>query len=243
MKRQQIRKLLLIISMLTFPITLYYLSPALIIQGAAGGIITGSFIVFTMQFLLSLVFGRAFCSYICPAGGVQEACTLMVNKKAKGGKLDWIKYIIWVVWLSIITLMFVLNKNPLKIDFLYQTNNGISVSEPLSYIIYYIVIALIVGLALTTGKRGFCHYVCWMAPFMIVGSRLKKDLNIPSLNLKSEREKCINCKKCSQVCPMSLNVNEMVQKGDNFNTECILCGECIDSCPKKVLSYHIGRCR
>ncbi len=34
MKRQNIRKLLLIISMLLFPITIWYMSPYLIIQGA-----------------------------------------------------------------------------------------------------------------------------------------------------------------------------------------------------------------
>ena len=48
MKRQQIRKLLLIISLLIFPVTLYYLSPALIINTGLSGIINGSFIVFAL---------------------------------------------------------------------------------------------------------------------------------------------------------------------------------------------------
>ena len=47
MNRQNIRKLLLIISLLLFPITIWYMSPYLIIQGAMEGIITGSFVVFT----------------------------------------------------------------------------------------------------------------------------------------------------------------------------------------------------
>lgn len=42
MKRQNIRKLILIISMLLFPVTIWYMSPYLIIQGAMEGIVTGS---------------------------------------------------------------------------------------------------------------------------------------------------------------------------------------------------------
>ena len=36
---------------------------------------------------------------------------------------------------------------------------------------------------------------------------------------------------------MSLEVSLMVQKENMDNSECILCGECIDVCPKKVIKY------
>ncbi|MCA1076459.1 hypothetical protein K9O30_22675 [Clostridium bowmanii] len=49
MKRQNIRKALIIISFLLFPITIYYFSPFLIIEGMTKGIITGSFILFTLN--------------------------------------------------------------------------------------------------------------------------------------------------------------------------------------------------
>ena len=45
-KRQRLRKMLLIISLLCFPVTLYYFSPALIINAGLAGIINGSFLVF-----------------------------------------------------------------------------------------------------------------------------------------------------------------------------------------------------
>ncbi len=70
MKRQRIRKAIILISFLLFPITLYYFSPVLIIQGAYEGVITGSFIVFSLLFLVSLSLGRGFCSWVCPAGGL-----------------------------------------------------------------------------------------------------------------------------------------------------------------------------
>ena len=94
MKRQQIRKLLLIASLLLFPVTLYYFSPVLIINAGLNGIINGSFIVFLIMFLMSIPFGRLFCSYFCPAGGLQE-CAFAVNEtKPKQGWKNYIKFVI-----------------------------------------------------------------------------------------------------------------------------------------------------
>lgn len=79
MKRQRLRKLLLIASLLLLPVTLYYFSPALIINAGLKGIIHGSFIVFMLMFFLFIPFGRLFCAYVCPAGGLQE-CAFLVDE-------------------------------------------------------------------------------------------------------------------------------------------------------------------
>lgn len=239
MKRQKLRKALVICSFLLFPITMYYLSPYLIIMGASEGVIAGSFVVFGLMFLVSLFLGRAFCGWVCPAGGLQECCVLASDRRAKGGWLNWIKYLIWVPWISIIAIAAVNAGGLKKIDFLYQTKYGISISEPKAYIIFYAVILLIVIMAFTSGRRSFCHYVCWMAPFMIIGSKIKNKLGYPSLHLKGDKDKCIGCSSCTKKCPMSLEVMDMVQRSDMQNTECILCGECIDACPKKAIKYAI----
>ena len=241
MKRQKFRKALILISFLLFPITIYYFSPYLIIQGAFEGIITGSFIVFGLQFITSLFFGRAFCGWICPAGGLPECMTLAQDKKAKGGKLNLIKFAIWIPWIASILFIALSIGGFQNIDFLYQTMNGISVANPMSYIVYYGVVLLIIILSLATGKRGFCHYSCWMAPFMIIGTKVKDRLNLPSLHLISDKSKCISCNKCTQKCPMSLEVQVMAKLGVMRNSECILCGECVDVCPKSVINYKIKR--
>lgn len=241
MKRQQTRKLILILSFLLFPITLFYFSPAVPIEGAINGIITGSLIVFSLQLITSVFVGRLFCGWLCPGGGLQEICMLVAKKSAKNGKLNWIKYVIWVTWITILVSIFVKSGNPIKMNFLFATQHGISVADPLQYIIYYIVVGVIVILALLFGRRAFCHYGCWMAPFMVIGIQIKKLLNIPSLHIAQTEDNCKNCKKCNQVCPMSLDVASMVQKGNMFDTECILCGECIESCPTKAIQYQFGK--
>lgn len=237
MKRQKVRKTIVLISFLLFPVTLYYLSPYLIIQAGMDGIVSGSFIFFILLFLGSLFFGRAYCGWVCPAGGLQVCASMVNDKKFKGGKRNWIKYIIWVPWLISIILVF-LNSNGIRaLDPLYYTENGISVAGMAGYIMYFGVVGMILILSLTWGKFSFCHSFCWMAPFMVIGSKIKNKLKYPSLYLKAESAKCINCRQCVRICPMSLDVNEMVRSNRMNNPECILCGQCVDTCSKGAVRY------
>ncbi|MFX0095658.1 MAG: 4Fe-4S ferredoxin, partial [Candidatus Hodarchaeota archaeon] len=56
-KRQIIRKALIFTMFLLFPIIINYFSPYLIMDAAAQGIISGSFVVFILMFLSSLFLG------------------------------------------------------------------------------------------------------------------------------------------------------------------------------------------
>jgi len=63
----------------------------------------------------------------------------------------------------------------------------------------------------------------------------------PSLRLKVDKSKCINCKTCAKNCPMSLDVNGMVGSGSIENSECILCGSCVENCKKGVIKYSFSK--
>lgn len=184
----------MLISFLLFPITIYYFSPVLVIKGASNGIAVGSLIIFALMFLLSLIVGRGFCGWICPAAGIQECCFIAVDKKARGGKFNLIKYIIWVPWVLMIITLTIMAGGFNTVDFFYQIKDGISVSDKYGYIIYYFFVGLIVLLSLVTGRRGFCHYVCWMAPFMVIGSKIRSVFPIPSLRIISVKDNCKSCK-------------------------------------------------
>lgn len=238
-KRQRVRKGLLLVSLLLFPITIYYFSPYLIIQGAIEGVVSGSMIVFGLQFLSGMFFQRLFCGYMCPMGGLGELAFLVNDHKPKQGIRNYIKYIIWVIWFGSIVILFIIGKNKIQINPFYYTDHGISIGNIYGFIIYYFIILLFLSFSLLFGKRATCHYICWMAPFMILGSKIGRLLHIPQLGIKAKQENCINCHLCEKACPMSVNICDMIKKGGIQSSECIQCGACVDQCPKNVLKYKM----
>ncbi len=237
--RQRIRRTTLLISLLLFPVSMWYFSPYIIINAAMEHVINGSFIVFVAMLVFSVFFGRVWCGYLCPSGGLQE-CVLRINDNpAKQGKRDKIKYMIWIIWICAVIATFVMGKNDVTIDPFYMTDHGISIASICNYVIYYGVIFLLLMPALIHGRRAACHYICWMAPFMVIGSSIGRFLHLPQLHLEADKDKCISCGKCSRACPMGLDVKKLVAEGRNAEcTECIQCGACIDECPKSVLKYQ-----
>ena len=233
--KQRVRKGILVFSALMFPITFFFLSPMVIVMSAAKGILNGSAMIFGLLLLFSIVGSRLFCGWLCPGGAVQDYVSSANNRSwnSKGKNLS--KYIIWGVWFSFIVFLWIHNR-PLKGDFLYFVNIDMQY-----LIIYAIVMTVIYLFTLLTGRRGMCHSLCWMAPFMVIGEKLADLLHIPRFRLKAKPDDCISCGKCSRSCPMGLNVAEMVQSKGMDSSECINCLECVDGCPKNAIHFGISQ--
>ncbi len=237
--RQKTRRAILFALLLLFPVTLNFFSPYLFLQGASEGILSGSALLFGLLFLSSLFLGRSFCAWVCPGAGIQEITGTINDRRVNGKKLDWIKWVIWAIWMGFFAFLLV-RAGRVTVGAFYMTETGISVDAPMKYITYYGVVALIFLPALFGGRRAFCHTICWMAPFMILGRKVANLLRIPSLRLGVDEPKCIDCAICDKNCPMSLPVNAMVRARGMENSECILCGTCIDVCPKDVIRYKVA---
>ncbi len=238
--RQRIRRGVILVSFILFPITMNYFSPYVIIDGASQGVINGSFIVFGLLFLSALFLGRAWCGWGCPAGGLQEAGTGINNGPFKTGKRDWIKWAIWLPWLGIIAWAAISAGGYRRVDFFHLTEGGVSVAEPVQYITYLIVVGVFLLLAVTMGRRAACHTICWMAPFMIIGRWLRNPVAWPSLRLVASAASCKDCLKCTSNCPMSLDVHGMVQRERMEHSECILCGTCVDNCSQAAIRFSFS---
>jgi polyferredoxin len=238
--RQRIRKALVILAFLSFPVTMNFLSPYVIIDGAMYGIVNGSLLVFGLMFFASLFLGRAWCGWVCPGGGIQEIVEPVNVHPVNLAKIDWIKWLVWFPWISLITWLAIRAGGYRSLNLLHLTESGISVDEPVKYIVYYVVIFLFIGLAAFIGRRAGCHSICWMAPFMIIGRWIGNRFGWYSLRLVADASTCTDCKLCTKNCPMSLDVNTLVHSGKMEHAECILCGTCVDNCTKKVIHYSFS---
>lgn len=237
--RSKIRKAVTLISLLLFPITLNYFSPYVSIDGARYGIVSGSLILFMFLFLSAIFLGRAWCAWLCPIAALSDMAQGVNDKRVNVKKLKVIRYSIFTIWAAILIAMFVMAGGVTTVIPLYLTENVISVDSPVKYIVYYFVLAIFVILTFILGKRGACHSICWMSPFLVGGYKIGEQLKCPQLRVTADASKCLVCGKCDKKCPMSIPISSEIKKGYIQTSDCILCGQCIDNCTNNVLSYGI----
>jgi polyferredoxin len=196
-----------------------------------------SFFAFVLMFLLSLFFGRAYCSWFCPGCGIQEILSLFIKKKSKNSKALYIKYFIFTIWIGAIITGYILNGIN-KVDLSYGMSD---VNFERKIILTIGALILVVPLTVIFGKFASCKYICWQVPFMVIGTKIRDYFHLKGLRLKSENIKCNSCKVCTTKCPMNIDVMENVKNGQMANSECILCGNCIEHCKQKVIWFSMSK--
>lgn len=73
-------------------------------------------------------------------------------------------------------------------------------------------------------SRPFCRYLCPLGAFYSLFNKCGL------YRMRVDETKCVDCKKCQQVCPMGVEVTK------NINSlECIRCGKCRDVCSVKAI--------
>jgi len=237
---QRIRKPIVIFIALLFHFLLIFhlfFSPVIIVFASYRGIINASFIAFIVLFILSLFFGRAYCSWFCPVCGVQEIMTLLVKRKSRNTKALYIKYFIFAIWIGIIVTGYIINGFN-KVDLTYGMTD---ITFERKIILTVGAIVLIAPLTAVFGQFASCKYICWQAPFLIIGTKIRDYFHFHGLRLKAETDKCKSCTICNIKCPMNLDVMANVKNNRMNNVECILCGNCIDCCKHKVIKFSITK--
>ena len=237
--RQRIRKSLLALMFVLFQYRLFHLffSPVLIVVAASQGIVNGSLLIYALLFLGSLFFGRAWCGWLCPGAALNEACSVVTHKRCRGGKADMAKYIISAVLAGAIGYMAYRAGGFHAVDPFFGMERRSHLQD---IFLLFGAVVIIVPLALLLGRRANCRYLCWEAPIMIIGTKIKNIIRWPSLHLTVNPAACKDCGMCDRLCPMSLPVAEMVKRGNMQNAECVLCGKCVDNCPTGAIRFAFG---
>ncbi len=164
-----------------------------------------------------LFFGRGWCGYACWTGMILD---LLPYKTPKGERkrIGWIRYIVFLLSFSFVVALFIFKVNNLEKVMFWSFIIG--------NLIYYalgIVLAFIFK-----DNRAFCKYICPITLF------LKPVSYFSYLRIKCDHDKCIECKKCINSCPMNVDMLDDSRKRKN-GTECILCFNCVKECPKNAL--------
>jgi polyferredoxin len=110
---------------------------------------------------------------------------------------------------------------------------GWQFEDPVHYAMWPIIGMLLVGPFLV--PRFFCRYLCPQ------GAMTSLFNNVSLLHIHKEQEKCTKCNACYSHCPMRV---ELVQNEDVKNRvndlNCTFCGECVERCYERALSFKMG---
>jgi ferredoxin-type protein NapH len=196
--------------------------------------------------ILALIFGRVFCSWVCPFNTISEYWQLLTAKifrrKARKVKLQVPDnnprpFIYWSVLISLFVITYILDF-PL-ITFLSAP--GIISAEISHYIMGMglgIEIAVVFGIIFIEGilfKRYWCKYVCPVGGVLSV-FRTKKTMTLVHNPVVCD---CAGqSEPCGYSCPLNLS-----PKRKDLYPYCFNCGKCVKICEKTgsgALSFRFG---
>ena len=193
------------------------------IEGFWYYLFTGVFEAATIHYAVSkifgpLIFGRGWCGYACWTAMILDLLPFKVPQNPRKEKIGVIRYVMFALSLIFVGSLFLLQVGNLERIMFFSFLIG--------NILYYLVG---IGLAfLLKDNRAFCKYICPITVF------LKPMSYFSLMRVKVDKDQCIGCNKCRHVCPMNVDMTDNSRKREN-GTECILCFECVESCPKKAL--------
>ena len=210
--------------------------------------------------LLTLVFGRIYCSVICPLGILQDLLARLRKKKNKytySREVRWLRYPVLVLFIvaavagfgSLMQLLAPYSSFGRIATMLLQPlwmlgNNvlGFLAERADSYAFYTVdvwmkslpvfVIALVTLVLLTVlAWRGGRTYCNTICP---VGTLLSLVARFSWLKIRFDAEKCRNCSMCSRNCKASC-IDYKTHTVDY--SRCVACGNCISNCKFGALKY------
>jgi polyferredoxin len=180
---------------------------------------------------MSLLLRKAFCSWICPVGTLEEwlwkagRSTFRRNwrlPRAIDLPLRSLKYILLALFAYVVVTM-----SPAAIHaFLYSPYGVIADVKMLNFFRYLgmtgAVVLGVIAFASVFVQNFWCRYLCPYGALMGLAALLSP------LRIRRNAAVCIDCAKCAKACPSSLPVDSLVQIR---SAECLGCMECVNVCP------------
>lgn len=235
-------------------------TPSLINFIGNAGLFTAGFIVIV---LLTIFFGRVYCSSVCPVGTLQDFISRIPKRKKKKKKYSFTKPLN-VLRYSILaaTILTFFAGSLILINLLDPFSNYGRLISGLVRPVYLSTINLFAGLSEGLGlyliypvEIKFSSFIYYLFPivFLItlfvmsyfkgrlfcnsicpVGSILSFISRYSFFKLKIDEANCKGCGICERVCKSNCIDNE--KKEIDF-TRCVSCYNCVDVCPSGGIKY------
>jgi len=192
-----------------------------------------AFFLFVSFALISLLFRKSFCGWLCPVGTVSEylwklgRCLFGRNFRIPRWidlPLRSLKYLLLSFFVYAVTMMsaaaigeFVASPYGLVVD-VRMLNFFRFMGATTAYVVGGLILASLLV------QNFWCRYLCPYGALMGLISIVS-----PARITRNETA-CIDCAKCARACPSVLPVDRLIQIR---SAECMSCLECIAACPAK----------
>ena len=186
--------------------------------------------------VLTLIFGRAYCSVICPLGIMQDGISHISSmRKGKKARFRWSPEVKWLRYSVLVLFIIALVAGLTSVSALlapYSAFGRIATSlvrPALPTAIIAGVTLLVVGVLAWIGGRTYCNTLCPVGTVLSFFSRFSL------LRPVIDADKCRDCHACEHKCKAScINI-------DNHKIDysrCVDCFNCLDSCKFGALKYR-----
>lgn len=181
---------------------------------------------------LSIVFGKAFCSWLCPVGLISEALgdlgeKILRRRLRMPRWLDYplrsLKYLLLAFF--VYAIFFSMGRLALQafLDSPYNIVADIKMYYFFAQISQFALIVIGILVLLSIPFRGFwCRNLCPYGALLGITSFLSPH------KIKRDPASCIDCGKCALKCPAFIKVDKVKTV---WSDECTSCMSCVDVCP------------
>ena len=179
--------------------------------------------------VLTLLFGRIYCSTLCPLGLYQELLTVFFSPFYKKHKQQPAKHYKFAYLLAALSFGTLIGGSVVVLRLL----DPYSISgNAMSGYWYGIGFVLFLTILVFFKKRFFCTNICPVGTILGFISRFSL------FKIRIDSEKCKLCGLCSRACPCdAIDFKHM-----NVNNEiCVKCYKCLGHCPHNSLFYGLPK--
>lgn len=187
--------------------------------------------------LLTILIGRWFCGWICAFGAYNDLIFFISKKLFKVNfrvdeKVDSIlKYVKYLVLVFIGIVSWTMGSNILQSTSPWDAFGEITnISGVLSTLLIGVILLILITIGAAFIERFFCRYLCPLGAIFSICSR------IGMVKINKPKEACGKCRACTLKCSMGIKLYEMKSvKGG----ECINCLKCTEVCPRSNANVNI----